>query len=85
MKEFLIVATVVDGEHEHTHFALRRARNMQSANKWADAQAGESGNGYFNYSDETTATKISRVLEISKEDAAALVRLGVVFHAGGKE
>ncbi len=85
MKEFLIVATVADGEHEHTHFALHRARNAKSANKWADAQAGESGKGYFNYSDETTVTKISRVSEISKKDAAGLVSLGVAFHTGGKE
>jgi hypothetical protein len=81
---YLVTATIVDGEHEHSAHCLVRARDATERDAVIaklfkhDASGMDAEKAYFGYGDGDTMTKFGGVKEISAADAAVLVRLNLV-------
>ena len=81
MRNFLIAATILDGEHEHTAHALLKADSEKQARAWADKQCDDANKGYFSYRDGLTRTKLSSVTEIKAEVVRLIELLGLAYFA----
>jgi hypothetical protein len=84
-KPYLIKVEVMDGEHEHSSNAIYWASSIAKANAWADAQCADGfgldpKDGYWNYGDGTTGTKLRSVHEITVEQAEFCNELGVAYN-----
>ena len=85
-KPFLVTAEIRDGEHEHSGYALLRAKDQKSAERKADKLFKEKNGldaegAYFGHGDGLTASRLRGVTEISEVEAATLVRLNLVHYA----
>ena len=83
-KIFLLRVVVYDGTHEHSKFAMVKAKDVETAQEIGERNMHDiyedENEKYWNYGDGLTATRLKEVEEISRTDAETLDRLNIVHY-----
>lgn len=85
VKIFLVHVTIQDGGHEHRDECLMKAKNAASAARIArrliekGGYDKESGTGYFDYGDDSTACEINHIEEITQDEAEVLQKFSICY------
>ena len=81
---YLLRVVLNDGAHEHSKFAMVRAKDIKTAQEIGEQNMHDvyedENEKYWNYGDGETATRLIGVEEISKTDAETLDRLNIVHY-----
>ena len=91
MKIYLATVTIIDGEHEHSAYALIKADTIEDAGQIAQAEidkqesedpfgADDESRAYWSYGDGLTRTKLSSVEVLSKSEVKVISRLGLAWY-----